>query len=110
MSRLKLIDVLKLMDPEPFPLQYHCNDDYYYNCRVGLEVSIQFGEDYFVRCDIGNPILIPWYDAPVKALCPADDHCIEIWLDSSGVRDLYSEYIKEVKEHEPNNQSNISNT
>jgi hypothetical protein len=108
--RLKLIEVLKLMDSEPFPVEYNCNGDYYTNYRTGLEVSIQFGEDHFVRCDIGNPILIPWYDAPIQALCPEDNKCIEIWLDSSGIRNLYSEYIKEVKEHEPNNQSNISNT
>ncbi len=36
----------------------------------------------------GNPILIPWYDAEVYGISPADENTIDIWIK-------YREYIRE---------------
>ncbi len=110
MSRLKLIDFLKLIASDIFPIEYDPNFNVYSNFRTSFDVNIHFGDDVFIRCNIANPILVPWYDETIQAISPVDLYCIDVWLDSSGIRNLYSEYIKEVKEHEPNNKSDISNT
>lgn len=97
MSKLKLIDFLKLLEPDICPLVYDPAFDEYTAMKTSFVVIIHFGEYQIAKCNIDNPVLVPWYDEIVKSICPVDDQCIDIWISSSGVRDLYSEYFKEVE-------------
>ena len=109
MAGVRLIDFLKLIESDPFPLEYNSTFDSFTEFRTPFEVNLQFGEDQYARCNITSPVLVPWYDATIRSICPVDDHCIDIWLDSSGIRNIYPEYIEEVKAYVPNNKSDISN-
>ena len=102
MSRLKLIDFLKLLEPDISPIEYYAGFECFNEFKTSYDVRIQFGEDQYVKCSISNPILVPWYDETVKAITPENECCIDIWLDSSGIRSMYSEYFKEVKADEQN--------
>ena len=110
MRQLKLIDFLKLLESDISPLVYDPAFEEYSVVKTSFEVIIHFGEYQIVKCNIDNPILVPWYDEIVKSICPVDDHCMDIWISSSGVRNLYTEYFKEVEPYESNNKSDISNS
>lgn len=103
MSRLKLIDFLKLIETDISPIEYNPDFDCFTEFLTSFQVRIQFGEDQYVKCHISSPILVPWYDEPVKAICPVSEGLIDVWIDSSGIRSMYSEYFTEVKAHESNN-------
>ena len=97
MHQIKLIDFLKLLEPDICPLVYNPAFEEYSAMKTSFVVIIHFGVNHIAKCNIDNPILVPWYDEVVKSIRPVDDNCIDIWISSSGVRSLYTEYFKEVE-------------
>lgn len=87
--KLKLIDLLKLIHEEQFPLIAD---------RFGIDsapqsvftVTLAFqSEETWLKVNIANEILVPWYDCEVDAIQGScDDNDIVVWLKDT-------EYIKQ---------------
>lgn len=97
MTLIKLLDLLKMIDKESFPLIY---EDGILDTRPDsiYEVVICFmcEEETWIRCHIKNEILVPWYDCEVKCVEPFDEKAIQVWLDDEKyLLDNFPGYIKQ---------------
>lgn len=97
-----LLDVLKLIDKDAFPLTF---DEYGIDSRPDsvFEVTLCFmsEEETWITCNIKNEILIPWYECEVVSIHPDDEHknAICVWLkDTEYVQKNYPQYLKEVNQ------------
>lgn len=87
---MTLFELIKLVEKDVTPILYEGNYIICYNPgSIKLTICLSDEEDFWVTCDIANPILIPWYDCKVTCIYPSEDR-LEVWLD--GVKYLQDKY------------------
>ena len=98
-----LLDVLKLIDKNAFPLTF--DEKYGIDSRPDslLEVTLCFmcEEETWITCNIKNEILIPWYECEVTCIHPDSEHenAICVWLnDTKYLQKNYPQHLKEVNQ------------
>lgn len=103
---MTLLDVLKLISKDLFPVQV--DDDGYINTipESSFEVTICFQceEETWLTCNIQNEILIPWYDCEVSAITPNSNNSnsICVWLKHEEyIKKNYIQHIFKKKLEEP---------
>lgn len=88
---MTLYELIKLVEKDVTPIIYEGNDIVCYNPgSIKLTICLSDNEEFWVTCDIANPILIPWYDCKVTCIYPISEDSLEIWLD--GVKYLRDKY------------------
>lgn len=101
---MTLFELLKLIKDDAFPLE--CQIDkrgrkhIYSIPNTVHQVCICFmsEEETWIRCNIENEILIPWYDCKVKALNPEDEVTLCVWLeDEEYILENYPQYLRVTK-------------
>ena len=91
MRKLKLYDLLKMIDCSDLELPLHAdeNGDILCEPQSVYKVTVRFmaEEDTAVTVPISSPLLIPWYDCEVYSFSPNDiEDSMDVWLK-------YSEYV-----------------
>ena len=104
---MKLIDILKLIEKEYFPPEMEIKKkriegiDSRPQTVFNITICFMCEEETWLRCNIQNEILIPWYDCEVKAIQPDsnDDNSICVWLkDDEYILSNFKHCIKIVEE------------
>lgn len=82
---MTLYEVLEKIAPEEFPLRCINNIEIDIEPQTIFNVVLCFGseENQWVKVDIQNPILAPWYECKVLSFAPSTDGGgnLEVWLD-----------------------------
>lgn len=96
---MKLIDILKLIERDFYPQviekrKHRKEIDSRPNSVYKVCICFMCEEETWVKCNIENLILVPWYDAEVVAISPQDDNTMEIWLkDVEYLEQNYSKHF-----------------
>ena len=96
---MTLLDVLKLIDKESFPLTVDEDETFNTIPQSTFEITICFmsEEETWLTCNIQNEILVPWYDCEVSCISPNSDNInsICVWLyDVEYIKKNYSQHLR----------------
>lgn len=94
-----LLDVLKLIENDAFPLTFDEKTGIDSRPDSIFEVTLCFmcEEETWITCNIQNEILIPWYECEVISIQPDNIHenSILVWLnDTEYLKKNYPKYLK----------------
>lgn len=89
-KKTTLIDLLKLIHQEQFPLiAYKFGIDSHPQSVFTVTIAFQSNQETWLTVNIANEILVPWYDCEVDAIQGSDQaNDIVVWLKDA-------EYIKQ---------------